>query len=434
MIKGNYNFTLSLCGDLFISRRLPAKWDEKLIEISDLLQKHDCKFGNLETAILKKNEGYPELFPGGGYAMAEPGCLVDLKAIGFNLFNTATNHAMDYSHNGLLKTIYYLQRADIPFAGTGANLSEAVVPTFFECTSGRIALIGVTASFHDSYAAGPQNQDMIGRPGVAPLRHKSVYEVDKKNYDDLCRIVEQTNINSYYNMGVQTGYLLASSNLKIGPYEFKKGKTNKLHTTPDAEDLERTINSIKDAKIQADFVIISIHSHQFREQNRKLTPEFIKMFAHSCIDAGADIVVCHGPHLLRGIECYNNGIIFHGLGNFIFQHEQQKVVPEEFYKKYGTSRQTSTGVGGVNNIRSNGGKVGLVASHDEWRSAIFSLECSNAGINVIIHPVEISKSTGLPFLSTDNSILHELNQLSGEWEVCLDIDEEKHLGRLRISY
>ncbi|MCS2306833.1 CapA family protein [Bacteroides thetaiotaomicron] len=111
--------------------------------------------------------------------MAEPGCLSDLKRVGFNLFNTANNHAMDYGHKGLLATIKNLMNLDIPFAGTGINLAEACKPVFFESSNGRIALLGVTSSFHDSYAAGPQNQDMHGRPGVSPLKHRTIYELKK---------------------------------------------------------------------------------------------------------------------------------------------------------------------------------------------------------------------------------------------------------------
>lgn len=40
-------------------------------------------------------------------------------------------------------------------------------------------------------------------------------------------------------------------------------------------------------------------------------------FAHSIIDAGADLVIGHGPHVLRGIELYKNKLIAYSLGNFL---------------------------------------------------------------------------------------------------------------------
>ncbi|MBK8073126.1 MAG: CapA family protein [Ramlibacter sp.] len=40
-------------------------------------------------------------------------------------------------------------------------------------------------------------------------------------------------------------------------------------------------------------------------------------FARAAIDAGADVVVGHGPHVLRSIECYKGKPVFHSLGNFV---------------------------------------------------------------------------------------------------------------------
>ena len=40
--------------------------------------------------------------------------------------------------------------------------------------------------------------------------------------------------------------------------------------------------------------------------------------AHYAVDAGADIVVQHHPHVIQGLEFYNNKLIAHSLGNFIF--------------------------------------------------------------------------------------------------------------------
>lgn len=301
---------------------------------------------------MHRREGYPAAYPGGGYAMADPYCLKDLKDMGFNIFSTANNHAMDYSCNGLLPTMGYLQEYDIPFSGTGRNLAEASKPAFVECLDGRVSLISVTSSFHDSYSAGPQNQDMQGRPGVAPLRHTAIYELNEKNYEDLCRIANESGINAYHDMGIRTGYLTAVQNLRFGPYQFRKGDDNTVHTTPNKDDLQRTLNIVKDAKGYSDVIMVSIHTHQMLGSDETRNPEFISIFAKECINAGANIIVCHGSHRLRGIELYQGGIIFHGMGNFIFQHELVDYCPEELYNRYGLTRQTATGVSDLFNVRS----------------------------------------------------------------------------------
>lgn len=432
MLKGPFNLSISLCGDLFISRRIPVDSSgKKLYDIQKLLKTHDCVFGNLEVPVLRRNEGCPELFPGGSYGMASPGCLRDLKDIGFNLFNAATNHAMDFGHNGLLKTLEYLEQIDIPVAGIGGNLSEASSPAFCECIGGRVALLSVTTSFHDSYAAGPQNQDMIGRPGVNPLRHKAIYELNCVDFEHLVRIAAETGINAYQNAGIRLGYVVPTENFKFGSFEFTKGETNTCHTYPLKQDLNRMVSYIRDARIQSDIVIVSIHSHQVNTINSNKNAEFVEIFAKKCIEAGADIIACHGPHCMRGIEQYKHGIIFHGLGNMIFQIDQQPFVPEEFYEKYGTSRQMCDGVGSINQIRSKNNTRGFITTTQQWRSIIISMSCTKEKFDILFYPIEISKQTGLPVLSTDESILEELNELCALYDMKINIDNG--VGRVVIE-
>jgi hypothetical protein len=55
------------------------------------------------------------------------------------------------------------------------------------------------------------------------------------------------------------------------------------------------------------------------------------------IDAGADVFVGHGPHVLRGIEIYKGKPIFYSLSNFIFQNETVLRMPEDSYEEYSLS-------------------------------------------------------------------------------------------------
>ena len=411
------NIKLAFVGDVLISRRLPKIAPQNgLFAIKELFEVQDCCFGNLETTVHRR-EGYPEMFPGGSYTMADPFCLKDLQDFGFNVFNTANNHSMDYSHGGLLATLKHLDDWGIPHCGTGKNLSDATLPAFVECENGRVAFIGVTSSFHDSYAAGPQNQDLQGRPGVNPLRHKAVYELDEKNFEDLVRIASLTGINSYHDQARKEGYLPQTEEFKFGTFNFRKGESNKVETTPNTQDLQRTIAAIQDARYQSDLVVVSIHSHQFKGTDKHNVPDFVRIFAQKCVDAGADIIVCHGPHVMRGVEVYNKGIIFHGLGNFILQHETMSVVAEEQYWKVGTTRQQSTGVGGVINTRSKGGKVGLTADPDSWVSFMVTLDWTPVSMIAKLHAITINKeiNNGLPTLSDDATILKRVREMSEQW-------------------
>jgi poly-gamma-glutamate synthesis protein (capsule biosynthesis protein) len=72
---------------------------------------------------------------------------------------------------------------------------------------------------------------------------------------------------------------------------------------------------IKAARRQADYVAVSFHWG--KELARQPQPYQVRT-ARKAVDAGADLVLGHHPHVLQGIERYKNGVIFYSLGNFAF--------------------------------------------------------------------------------------------------------------------
>lgn len=424
---------IALVGDVLVTHRIP--FNEHIQQIKSFFKSHDCVIGNLET-VVRKDEGYPEAYPGGGSCFCNPLCLGDLKVMGFNMFSTANNHSMDYGHGGLLATIRYLDDYDIPHAGTGKNLAEASKVAHYDTPFGRIALISITSSFHDSYLAGPQNQEVCGRPGVAPLRHKALYTIPHEDYCHLGKIAELSGVNSYHNQAIKEGYLKKSDHLKFCSFEFEEGDGYKVTTSPLDIDLKRTIDIIQDAKLESDFVMMSVHSHQFLGEKQK-SPLFIESFSRECVKAGADVVFCHGPHLLRGIEKIEHGVIFYGLGDFILQHEGMEYMPEEAYIKQGCSRNTSKGVQHLFLERNLHGKRGLIASKEAWESIIISLEISSTDINVDLHPINliqngIKVAKGLPYFSRNRSIIEHIVLMSKAYGTVISINKE-NIGQIRIN-
>jgi D-tyrosyl-tRNA(Tyr) deacylase len=93
------------------------------------------------------------------------------------------------------------------------------------------------------------------------------------------------------------------------------------------QDLAAASQLIAQAKAQSDYVVVTFHggaegddavfhgnsSEVFLGEDRGNAVAF----SRAAIDAGADLVVGHGPHVLRAIECYQGRPIFHSLGNFI---------------------------------------------------------------------------------------------------------------------
>ena len=98
------------------------------------------------------------------------------------------------------------------------------------------------------------------------------------------------------------------------------------YSAQDINDLANAVKTVKELKEKCDIVIVSFHggaegSSAVRVTKRK---EFfleedrgdVFEFAHSVINAGADIVLGHGPHVPRALELYKNKLIAYSLGNF----------------------------------------------------------------------------------------------------------------------
>lgn len=96
------------------------------------------------------------------------------------------------------------------------------------------------------------------------------------------------------------------------PVEFFAGQ-DRPGTAPGYEKLVTA--DIASARMQADYVIVSFHWG--KEATGSVQP-YQRRAAHKAIEAGADVIIGHHPHLLQGIERYRNGIIFYSLGNFAF--------------------------------------------------------------------------------------------------------------------
>jgi len=110
--------------------------------------------------------------------------------------------------------------------------------------------------------------------------------------------------------GVKYGFCAFSPNSYIAS----------LHDTKNVKRIVKELDNV------CDVVIVSMHcggegtayQHVTREddyyieQNRGNAYEF----AHMVIDAGADVVLGHGPHVTRGVEVYNDRMIVYSMGNF----------------------------------------------------------------------------------------------------------------------
>ncbi|MEE3953911.1 CapA family protein [Peribacillus frigoritolerans] len=94
----------------------------------------------------------------------------------------------------------------------------------------------------------------------------------------------------------------------------KNDKAGLLNSNPDL--LFEMIGKARDAKQgNADLVVVNMH---WGQEYSTSTTDRQKDLAKAIIDAGADIIIGHHPHVLQSFDVYKDGIIFYSLGNFIF--------------------------------------------------------------------------------------------------------------------
>lgn len=379
--------SFAAAGDAFITRRIPKGGYPGFAGLQKLISAHDAAFVNLEMTF-HNSEGAPAAVSGGTWAMADPRCLDDVCSYGFNLFTTANNHAGDYGEGGVMATIRHLRERDMTFSGTGANLAEASRPCYLDTPNGRVALVSVSASFSDASRAGGQSVEMRGRPGLSPLRHSRIHHVTKEHFDMVQELASATCVNAAQDYSIQCGYASPrpEGTAAFGQYLFRLDTRDWVETVPHPGDMARVEAEIREAKRQADAVLVSVHSHRTDYDRFETPAAFVETFARRCIDAGASAVLGHGPHELQGVEVYHGGLILYSLGNFIFQTETVSLQPYDAYDN--KDLPLDLRVGEYMDRRSKNGTVGYQVKESIWRSVVASWTLEDGKLRQVrFHPI-----------------------------------------------
>ena len=189
----------------------------------------------------------------------------------------------------LAKALAYFQEDDF----TLVNLEGALTETG-------------TAQDKEFRFRGPMTYAKIlvaGNVEAVNLANNHSYDFGETGYQNTKQALEAESI-TYVERDNTTLYT-TESGLKIGMYaiQFWASKSN----------ITKAIETLRAEG--AEIVIVSYHGGV--EGSYTPTADQ-KSYAHTAIDAGADIFFGHHPHVLQPVEQYNNGVIYYSLGNFSF--------------------------------------------------------------------------------------------------------------------
>ncbi|WP_158771675.1 CapA family protein [Streptomyces sp. NRRL S-340] len=254
-------------GDVFVHRERP---EEAFQHVSSAFQQADTTFANLEGVYCTTQERAPSA---GVPVIADPSHARGVAGAGVDVVSLANNHSLDGGTLALLETRALMRGSGVATAGAGENREDAHRPAVLDTRRGRVAVLAYASVFPCGYEARP------GVPGLAPLRASTLYTPWETN-------------------------------------EWNPGLLPRVTTVPDEGDMEVLREDVARARDQADVVLASFHWGDFTRPY--VLTDHETRTARAAIDAGADAVLGHHHHLLRGIEFHRGRPIFYGLGHFAF--------------------------------------------------------------------------------------------------------------------
>jgi poly-gamma-glutamate synthesis protein (capsule biosynthesis protein) len=251
-------------GDLAPDRPDP---DSLFDRTRDLLNSADLVFGQLETTFAARGTRLPQARHA---VLAQPDGAAALGRAGFDVISCAGNHCLDWGNDALAESIAHLRAAGIDVVGAGRNIEEASAPVFRQLGDGtRVALLAYCSILPMSYWAEQS------RPGCAPMRAHTLYEQIEHD---------------------------------------QPGTPPRIRTFAHTDDLAAMCAAIRAAKAQADIVLVS--HHWGIHFVRATIADYQREVARAAIDAGADAVLGHHAHILKGVEIIAGRPVFYSLCNF----------------------------------------------------------------------------------------------------------------------
>lgn len=267
--------TITLLGDInLIGVDDPALPFRK---VAPALKTSDAVFANLECCLFSPAEkrdlmrddqsGFEGLY-------APPASGEALRLAGVQVIGNANNQ--NYGAEAILASNQRLDELGIAHAGTGINKAAARAPVIVERNNVKIGFLQRTSQYWpNNHEAGEH------AVGVAAMKAYTAYQPP------------------YYKDN------------KIPPN--RPGAPAKVVTWTDPDYLAELKADIASLKQQCD-IVISSHHWGYAEE----ILQYQRELAHAAIDAGADIIMGHGPHFPLAIEFYKSKPIYYGLGMFCF--------------------------------------------------------------------------------------------------------------------
>lgn len=206
----------------------------------------------------------------------------------------------------------YFKNSDINFA----NLEGAIANTNTQSSK--------RSKNSYSFRMPPYMANRIAEAGfnIVAVANNHSRDFGDKGYKQTQEYLKNAEIKIVGNI-LNTATIIEIKNKKIGFLAFYYFS----YANNSIQDITSAKLLVEKTKKECDFLVVSFHGgaeggNMFRVP--KETEIFygenrgdVYKFARAVSDAGADLIIGHGPHVLRAMEIYNNSFIAYSLGNFV---------------------------------------------------------------------------------------------------------------------
>jgi len=268
-------------GDMIFNQQMSHLQQPERRQLLRILQEADVAYGNLEFSLNAR----PELQRPFYNFRADPEFAFELAATGINLVSMSNNHALDFGPEGLAECLRALDRAGIGHAGAGLSLAAARAPETQKVQSQKVkfGLLSYMRYWTARYRCADASSPCLATIDPA--------EILVAGADGAATAVE-------------------------GPL---------------AADVAAMEDDVVLAKRHHDVLFVALHNHDLSHHRafgiQDTTPANDEIMYRRAVDAGADLVLGSGPHVLRGIEIRNRAPILYSLSNFIYQYRTPDRIP-----------------------------------------------------------------------------------------------------------
>ena len=204
-----------------------------------------------------------------------------------------------------------------------ANLETPIVSTLparspvnskyrFGAAAGALAILrqaGIGAvSVANNHAADLKEAGLLQTPAL--LREQGITPLGEARLpaDSSPFVVKTLHVG-----GLRLGIVAATTQLNVPLGQ--RASTPRLPVCDTALLPQRIAPLLRKARADHDVLVVLLH---WGSQFTDLPSPTQRRSAHALIDAGADLVIGHHPHVLQGLEPYRRGLIAYSLGNFLF--------------------------------------------------------------------------------------------------------------------